>query len=84
MVMKQRLLVVEDDPAVLEAMTKLLVAEGYEVLAARRRGTLKLVHAIGPAEVMRLLPTQVDWLRQNLVAERSVTSESSCRLTSKV
>ena len=35
MIMKQRLLVVDDDPAVLEAMTKLLAAEGYEVLAAR-------------------------------------------------
>ena len=33
--MKQRLLVVDDDPSVLEAMTKLLAAEGYEVLAAR-------------------------------------------------
>ncbi len=33
--MKKRLLVVDDDPAVLEAMTKLLAAEGYEVLAAR-------------------------------------------------
>ena len=33
--MKQRLLVVNDDASVLEAMTKLLAAEGYEVLAAR-------------------------------------------------
>ncbi len=42
-------------------------------LAARRKGTLKLVHAISPAEVVRMLPAQVDWLRQKagrkLVAE---------------
>ena len=33
--MKQRLLVVDDDASVLDAMTKLLAAEGYRVLAAR-------------------------------------------------
>jgi len=33
--MKQRLLVVDDDRSVLESLTKLLAAEGYDVLAAR-------------------------------------------------
>ena len=35
MLMKPRLLVVDDDSSVLDAMTELLATEGYEVLAAR-------------------------------------------------
>ena len=35
--MKRRLLVVDDDLSVREAMTELLAAEGYEVLVARNR-----------------------------------------------
>ncbi len=52
--MKKRLLVVDDDPAVLEAMTRLLVAEGYEVLAARDgAGALRHFNA-GPVDLVVL------------------------------
>lgn len=42
-------------------------------MAARRNGTLRLVHAISPRQVAGLLPAEVDWirgrLRRKLVAE---------------
>lgn len=64
MLMKRRLLVVDDDSSVLDAMTELLATEGYEVLAARDgAGALSHFNS-GPVDVVVLdlnLGTEDGW-----------------------
>ena len=65
---EQRLLVVDDDASVLDAMTKLLAAEGYEVLAARD-GAEALVEK--PIDVTRCSDMAGHINKQNFAVARS-------------
>lgn len=54
MLMKPRLLVVDDDSSVLDAMTELLATEGYEVLAARDGAGALRQFKSGPVDLVVL------------------------------
>lgn len=46
--MKKKVLIIEDDPDILDMMDFILTDRGYEVIGSPGAGTLKEIHKIGP------------------------------------
>lgn len=51
---RARILVVDDDPDVLETLTEFLTLNGYEVTTARNGGDALMLLAVAPADVVLL------------------------------